>query len=75
MDVWDPIGVRSLTTLRSEYDFYIGTIYEMLTRGCSDEELLDRLLWIERERMELPSPGSNIKRTIAALRAIKLPEP
>jgi hypothetical protein len=73
MDVWDPIGVRNLTPLRSEYDRYIGTIYGMLIRGCSDEELLDHLLSIERERMELPSPGSNIRRTIAVLRAIKLP--
>jgi hypothetical protein len=38
------------------------------------KELLHRLLWIESERMELDSPGSNIKRTIAALRTIKLPQ-
>ena len=73
MDVWDPIGISRLTTLRNEYDCYIGMVYEMLTGGHSDQEILDRLLWIERERMALPSPGSNIKRTIAALRAIKLP--
>jgi hypothetical protein len=74
MDVWDPIGVRNLATRRNEYDLYIGMVYEMLTGRCSDEEILDRLLWIERERMEIPSPGSNIKRTVAALRAIKLPK-
>ena len=51
MDVWDPIGVRNLTTRRSEYDLYIGMIYEMLREGRSDEELLGRLLWIESERM------------------------
>jgi hypothetical protein len=74
MDVWDPSGIGSLTTRRNEYDGYIGMIYEMLTGGHSDEEMLDRLLWIERERMLLPCPGSNVKRTIAALRAIKLPQ-
>jgi hypothetical protein len=62
MDVWDPIGVRSLTTRRDEYDGYIGMIYEMLIGGRSDEEILARLLWIERERMGLTSGGSNIKR-------------
>jgi hypothetical protein len=71
MDVWDPIGVSGLTTRRNEYDGYIGMVYEMLTGGQSDEEILDRLLWIERERMTLPSPGSTIKRTITGLRAIK----
>jgi hypothetical protein len=74
MDVWDPIGVRNLTTLRSEYDLYIGMIYQMLMEGRSDEELSDRLLWVEGERMGLDSPGANIKRTIAALRTIKLPQ-
>ncbi len=73
MDVWDPIGVSGLTKRRNEYDLYIGMVYEMLTGGQSDEEIFDRLLWIERERMALPSPGSTVKRTIAALRAIKLP--
>jgi hypothetical protein len=46
----------------------------MLIAGRSDEEILERLLWIERERMGLPSGGSTIKRTITALRAIKLPQ-
>ncbi len=75
MDVWDPIGVKNLGPRRNEYDRYIGAIYEMLTEGGSDEEILERLLWIEREHMGLLSPGSNIKRTIAALRAIELPQP
>jgi hypothetical protein len=74
MDVWDPIGVKSLGGPRDEYDSYIGRIYGLLTRS-SDKEVAAELLRIEREEMGLsPRPGSTINATVEALRAIKLPK-
>jgi hypothetical protein len=74
MDVWDPIGIQNVGAARDEYDGYIGQVYGLLTRGASDGEIAAELLRIERERMELPHPGSTIDRTVAALRMIQFPK-
>lgn len=71
--IWDPIGVKDVAVARSEYDRYIGKIFDMLTTGATDHEIAAELLRIEREGMGLPFPGLSIPRTIAALRAIRLP--
>ena len=74
MDVWDPIGIKNVGAARDEYDGYIGNVYGLLTRGATDEEIAAELLRIERERMELPHPGSTIDQTITALRTIEFPK-
>jgi hypothetical protein len=53
IEEWDPIGVGSFPEAADEYDGYIPTIYKLLIRRASKQEIFDYLWWLETEHMGL----------------------
>jgi len=45
LEVWDPIGVSDEPNAQDEYDGYIGRVFELLTTGGSDTEIVEYLNW------------------------------
>src|SRR5580704_9671418 len=45
LDVWDPIRISDEPNAQDEYDGYIGRVFELLTTGGRDEEIIEYLLW------------------------------
>jgi len=74
LEVWDPIGIKDEPNAQTEYDGYLGQVYELLVGGATDSEITERLLYIVQERMGLDraTPADMIE-TISALRKIRLP--
>ena len=73
-EVWDPIGVNKFPDARDEYGMYVNGVFELLTSGASDQSIAEHLLGIVTQRMELAGPTvAQMRRTVAALRAITLP--
>ena len=69
---WDPIGVSGVVD--SEYEHYIGPLYELLTSGAADKELIEHLRAIETQSIGLrPSSDDTMSRVIAELRVLCLP--
>jgi hypothetical protein len=54
LDVWDPIGIRDEPNAQTEYDGYLGDVYELLVSGATDQQIIERLVYIVRERMDCP---------------------
>jgi len=57
---------------QDEYDSYIGGVYELLKRSCTDEELAAHLWKIIEERMEIHPTKGATERTVSELRRIRL---
>jgi hypothetical protein len=74
LDVWDPIGVKDEPNAQDEYDGYVGLISDSLSRGATNEQLADRLLYFVNDRMDLTATSEQMQPTIRALRAIDFPE-
>lgn len=73
-EVWDPIGVNKISPARDEYSGYVNGVFQLLTSGCSDEEISRHLLTIVHERMELRATTvADMQPTVIALRTIALP--
>jgi hypothetical protein len=71
--VWDPIGIKDEPNAQTEYDGYLGGVYELLVGGATDSEITERLLYIVRERMGLKATAAAMAETVKALRTIQLP--
>ena len=65
-DVWNPLA----SPCKDEYDGFIGAVYALLKRNAADTEIAQELLRFERE-LETRTSTRTIKKTLAALRAIK----
>jgi hypothetical protein len=73
MDVWDPIGVKDEANAQDEYDAYIGRLFELLTTGGSDADLVEHLYWAAHGQMGFEAAQrSDMLSTVRALREINL---
>jgi hypothetical protein len=70
LDVWDPIGISDEPNAQDEYDGYIGRIFELLTTGGRDEEIIEYLLWAT-DRMGMDGSRASLQTVVAALRSIR----
>jgi hypothetical protein len=61
LDVWDPIRISDEPNAQDEYDGYIGRVFELLTTGGRDEEIIEYLLWAT-DRMGWMGVGRVCKR-------------
>jgi hypothetical protein len=70
LDVWDPIRISDEPNAQDEYDGYIGRVFELLTTGGRDEEIIDYLLWVT-DRMGMDGSRASLQTVVAALRSIQ----
>jgi len=74
-DVWDPIGVNTISPARDEYSSYVNGVFELLISGASDDAIAEHLLKIAKDRMQLNgSTLADMRLTVVALRGINLPQ-
>lgn len=52
--LWDPIGIRGIPAARDEYRSYVPDVVSVLLDGGGRDEIVEYLLWVERDRMEMP---------------------
>ena len=71
LKVWDPIGIRDEPNAQDEYDGYIGPVYELLTTGGSDEQIVEYLDWAVA-RMGMDGSAISLQGVVLALREIDL---
>jgi hypothetical protein len=69
LDVWDPIRISDEPNAQDEYDGYIGRVFELLTTGGSDKEIIEYLLWAT-DRMGMDGSRVSLQTVISALRTI-----
>jgi hypothetical protein len=69
LEVWDPIRISDEPNAQDEYDGYIGPVFELLTAGGSDKQIIDHLLWAT-ERMGMDGSRVSLQTVVAALRDI-----
>jgi hypothetical protein len=74
LDVWDPIGVKDEPNAQDEYDCCLGSLFQLLTTGATDDAIADYLWRQGTEHMGLPLQKQAMYPTVAALRKIALPE-
>jgi hypothetical protein len=72
LNFWDPIGIKNEPIAQDEYNSYIGGVYELLKRSCTDEELAAHLWKIIEERIEIQPAKGATERTVSELRRIRL---
>ncbi len=72
LTVWDPIGVGDIPECADEYDCCLSGIYELLTNGANDNQLLDYLYERATHHMGLSIPRESMIPTVKALRQIQL---
>ncbi|WP_263367102.1 hypothetical protein [Edaphobacter bradus] len=71
VEVWDPIRVMDDPEWpRDEYDGYIGHVFELLTTGGSDAEIIEYLTWAV-ERMGMDGSRISLQGVVDALRQIR----
>jgi hypothetical protein len=70
LDVWDPIGISDEPNAQDEYDSYIGRVFELLTTGGSDQDIIEYLLWAT-DRMGMDGSKVSLQTVTSALRAIR----
>ncbi len=61
--VWDPIGVNSNDTSRSEYDSFVGGVVAMLQRDPTPQRIDAHLAELERSALGLPRRSFGSRRT------------
>jgi hypothetical protein len=69
---WDPIGIQDEPNAQNEYDAYIGRIYDLLTSGSVDSEIVEYLFWAVYENMGLDASREDMLPTLTELRDIDL---
>ena len=74
LDVWDPIRISDEPNAQDEYDGYIGRVFELLTTGGRDEEIIEYLLWAT-DRMGMDGSRASLQTVVAALRSIQRTDP
>jgi len=72
LNFWDPIGIKNEPMAQDEYDSYIGGVYDLLKKSCTDEELAAHLWKIIEERIEIHPAKDATERTVSELRRIEL---
>jgi hypothetical protein len=72
LEVWDPIRISDEPNAQDEYEGYIGRVFELLTTGGSDKEIIEYLLWAT-ERMRMDGSSVSLQTVVAALRQISIP--
>ncbi|RMH78681.1 MAG: hypothetical protein D6681_19885 [Calditrichaeota bacterium] len=72
MEEWDPIGVSDIPEAADEYDAYVPTIYRLLIRRASVQDIFDYLWWAETEHMGLC--GNRQATKSVAVRLSELPK-
>src|SRR6266576_2488386 len=70
LEVWDPIRISDEPNAQDEYDGYIGRVFELLTTGGRDEEIIEYLLWAT-DRMGMDGSRASLQTVVAALRSIR----
>jgi len=73
LDVWDPIGVRDEPNAQDEYDCCLGSLFQLLTTGATDDQIAEYLWRQGTEHMGLRLRKEAMYPTVAALRKIPLP--
>jgi hypothetical protein len=71
LEVWDPIRISDEPNAQDEYDGYVGRIFELLTTGGSDKEIIEYLLWAT-DRMGMDGSRASLQTVTAALRQIPI---
>ncbi len=67
MQYWDPIGIKGEPNAQTEYDAYLGGVYQLLVRRAPDEEIASHLCRIVEEEVGLrPSTGGYQKNSWGA---------
>ena len=51
LEEWDPIGVANEPLAQNEYDGYLGSTYDMLSRNASEAEIVHHLNQLETVSM------------------------
>jgi hypothetical protein len=74
LTVWDPIGIRDESNAQDEYDGYLGGVFDLLTKGASDDHISEHLLQIVKDPMGLPAKKEDMQGTVSALRQIRIPQ-
>jgi hypothetical protein len=74
VDVWDPIGVKDEPNAQDEYDCCLGSLFQLLTTGATDDQIADYLSHQGTEHMGLTLQKQEMYPTLAALRQIALPD-
>jgi len=74
LDVWDPIGVKGEPNAQHEYDCCLGSLFQLLTTGATDDHIADSLWRQGTEHMRLQLQKEAMYPTVATLRQIALPE-
>jgi len=73
---WDPIGVNDEPDAFGEYDGYAGSLYGLLLRDASEEEIDQQLYTYETDNMGLRSLDKKERLAVVkSLRAIDLDPP
>ena len=72
LEVWDPIGVGDMPEAQDEYDCCLGEIFQLLTTGGTDEQIVDYLWQQANEHMGLSIGREQMYPTVAALRRIQI---
>jgi hypothetical protein len=72
LEVWDPIRIFDEPNAHDQYDGYIGRVFELLTTGGSDKEIIEYLLWVT-DRMGMDGSRVSLQTVGAALRQIPIP--
>ena len=70
LETWDPIGIKDEPNAQDEYDGYIGKLYDLLTSGASDSEIMDYLHWSVYETIGLDATRDDMLPTLSELRKI-----
>lgn len=68
LEDWDPIDVQHVPEAQGEYDGYVGSVYRLLARGASAEEIAEHLARVERESIGLSTTATAL---IAVARKLK----
>lgn len=73
LEVWDPIGISDEPNAQDEYDGYIGRVFELLTTGGSDKDIVEYLFSTTNQAMGLVASREQLTPVVTALRQIPIP--
>jgi hypothetical protein len=71
LEVWDPIRISDEPNAQDEYDGYIGRVFELLSSGGTDAEIVEYLDWAVA-RMGMDGSRVSLQAVVLALRQIAI---
>jgi hypothetical protein len=73
LEQWDPIGVMNEPYAQDEYDGYLGELYDLLSAGASEAEMVEYLNTVETVGMGGHSTDkAKLRSVVQALKHIPL---